>query len=167
MRSRGFTLIELLVVLVIIGTVVSLAAMALSDNRGEQMEQEARRLAAVLQLAADEAVLSAAPIGVRFYHNGYAFLRRQQEQWQAIEDDRQLRSRELPDPLKLQFIVNGDAGSGGSADEKEEQRPHAVLVSSGELEPGFELSLNHPELARYYRIVARPDGRFEFHAEDR
>jgi general secretion pathway protein H len=165
-RSRGFTLIELLVVLLIIGTVVSLATMALSDNRGEQMEQEARRLAAVLQLAADEAVLSSAPIGVRFYDNGYAFLRRQQEQWQPIEGDRQLRSRELPDPLRLQFMVNGDAGNDAFAGEDEAQRPHAVLVSSGELEPGFELSVNHPELARYYRIVARPDGRFEFHAED-
>ena len=168
MKSRGFTLIELLVVLVIIGIVVSFASMAIGDNRGEQLEQEARRLAALLQLASDESVLTAAPVGVRFYNDGYSFLRRQGDEWQSIEDDRQLRSRELPEPLYADLVVNGDAGKPASAglQAKKGEQPQAIFVSSGELEPGFEVSLAHPDLERSYRIVALPDGRFEFHAED-
>lgn len=165
MRSRGFTLIEVLVVLVIIGIIVSLATMAMRDNRGEQLEQEARRLSALMQLASEEAVLTSAPIGVRFFADGYVFLRRQQDQWTPINDDRQLREREIPEPLRLELSVLGQTAA-QAQDGKQPEQPQVIFVSSGELEPEFEVAVSHPDLEQRYRILAHPDGRFEFHAEE-
>ncbi|HEB98834.1 MAG TPA: type II secretion system protein GspH, partial [Thiotrichales bacterium] len=51
-KVRGFTLIELLVVIVIIGIVVGFATLSLGgDRRGDELEEESRRFAALLSLA--------------------------------------------------------------------------------------------------------------------
>jgi len=47
---RGFTLVELLVVLLLIALASGLAGLALRDGREDQLEREAQRLAALLEL---------------------------------------------------------------------------------------------------------------------
>lgn len=163
MRSRGFTLIELLVVMLIIGVIISLATLAMRDERSGELEREARRLTALLQLASDEAVLASAPVGVRFFGDGYTFMRLAEGEWRTLEDDRQLRPRELPAPLRLSLVLEDQPLERA---ERSGERPQIVLVSSGELEPAFEVSLSHPDLARHFLIVGRRDGRFEFQADE-
>jgi general secretion pathway protein H len=55
-RSRGYTLIEILTVLVIIGIVLALARVQYARSPAQTLEDEARRLALVLEFARDEAM---------------------------------------------------------------------------------------------------------------
>jgi len=54
--SRGYTLLEVLAVLVIVGIVVALAGVQYARSPAQTLEEEARRLALVLELARDEAM---------------------------------------------------------------------------------------------------------------
>lgn len=172
MRSRGFTLIELLVVLLIIGVITSLATIAFQDNRAEELEREARRLAALVELAGEEAALKSQVIGIRFASDGYGFYRFNAERkWVEIEDDRQLRSRTLPESVDLAFFTQGSPTQGSQAssvDKTEEDTvtPHAYFLPTGELEPGFEANLSHADLERYYRLTGRPDGLLNLDARE-
>lgn len=53
-RQRGFTLIELLVVLVLVAVASGLASLAIRDPNATALEQEAARLAALLESARAE-----------------------------------------------------------------------------------------------------------------
>src|SRR5438105_13156476 len=55
LRSRGFTLVELIVVIALIAIASGLASLALRDPTANQLEQEAARLAALLESARAEA----------------------------------------------------------------------------------------------------------------
>jgi general secretion pathway protein H len=54
-RARGFTLIELLVVVALVAIAAGVAAFALPDGRQRQLEQEAARLAVLLESARADA----------------------------------------------------------------------------------------------------------------
>ena len=56
--SRGYTLIEILAVLVIVGIVIALATVRYARSPAQTLEDEAQRLALVLELARDEALTS-------------------------------------------------------------------------------------------------------------
>ena len=88
-RSAGFTLLELMVVLVLIGIIISFAVLSLGgDKISELMEQETRRLATLLELAADEAVLRGEELAVNFTDDGYEFLLLQEDAgWQSSGED--------------------------------------------------------------------------------
>jgi general secretion pathway protein H len=59
---RGFTLVELLVVLVLIGIAVGVASLALRDPSAAKLEQEAARLAALLEAGRAEARALGLPV---------------------------------------------------------------------------------------------------------
>jgi general secretion pathway protein H len=158
-RSRGFTLIELLVVLVIVGILVSLAALTMSDNRAQEFEREARRLYTVIGLAVDEAALKAETLGIRFEDDGYHFARLDDERWVKVESDRFLRPHRLPDTMRLDVVLDGLAAS-GEAGEEQARDPQVIIMLSGEMIP-FEATLRHAELQRYYLIEGHLDGALE------
>jgi general secretion pathway protein H len=55
--SRGFTLIELLVVMVILGITLGLVSLNAMPGQKQALQQEAQRIALLLQLARDEAIV--------------------------------------------------------------------------------------------------------------
>lgn len=76
--SAGFTLLEMLVVLVIAGLLVALVTLAPSRNRRAELEEEAQRLASLLESAGDEAQVRSTVIAWQPVEGGYQFFERTQ-----------------------------------------------------------------------------------------
>lgn len=101
-RARGFTLIELLVVMVILGVTLGLVSLNAMPGQKQAVQQEAQRIALLLQLARDEAIVRNRQIAFEAGADGYRFLIRNDRQWdQAVQDDL-LRARDYKQgPLTL------------------------------------------------------------------
>jgi general secretion pathway protein H len=94
-RERGFTLIELLVVMVIIGITLGLVSLNAMPSQQQSLQQEAQRIALLLQLARDEAIVRNQQIAFEAGQQSYRFLVRNERQWDPILQDDMLREREF------------------------------------------------------------------------
>ena len=154
-KQVGFTLVELLVVLVIIGCLVSLALFSTGRNTERELQEEARRLATVMTLLADEAVLENREYGLLINSTGYQVLSFAEDCacWSVSTDQQGYR---LPEWVRLQLQLDGeplqlggsvDKEADGEEDEADEQsvQPQLLLLSSGELS-AFSLRLEVRDL---------------------
>lgn len=159
--SRAFTLIEILVVVSIIGIILSIAVISLSvlgDDR--ELREEARRFAALVQVAQDEAVMQGRDFGIEFMSNGFRFVEYDPflDTWGALIGDETLRMRNLPEGTELDLWIEGqhvllDDEPAAFDDPEEEDRPaeietyapHILVFSSGDMTP-FELHVLRNDL---------------------
>lgn len=155
-RPSGFTLLELMVVLVIVGVVLTFVTLSVGgDTRAEQLEREARRLAALLELASEEAVLRSEQLALRFGESDYEFLVLDGGRWLPLADDPQFRQRQLPSGLRLSLeLTDSPPPTLQTASDEEEAPPQVFLLSSGEMTP-FRVTLSADETPR--RIELRAD----------
>ena len=103
-RQHGFTLIELLVVVVIVAILFTYTTLAIRGNSPEELiQEEARRLTRLVQLASEEAILRGEEYGIEVFIDGYRFLRQSNGQWFAFEGDKILRERELPSDMEIEL----------------------------------------------------------------
>ena len=143
---RGFTLIELLVVLVLIAIITSLAVTRLSLSADPQLEREAQRLAAVLDMAMETAIIQSREFGLVLEQDGYAFVRLEDGEWQpyGAEGDRVFRPHQLPDGVRLEWEHEDRRPRGerrGDDGNRQSNAPALLLLSSGESSPA-ELQLH-------------------------
>ncbi|TFW18317.1 type II secretion system minor pseudopilin GspH [Duganella callida] len=94
--QRGFTLIELLVVMVILGITLGLVSLNAMPGQKQAMQQDAQRIALLLQLARDEAIVRNRQIAFEAGSDSYHFLvRNDNKQWETLTGDDMLREREF------------------------------------------------------------------------
>lgn len=156
-RRRGFTLIEILVVVIIIGIIASMAVLSVNVlGRDSQVEDEARRLWAVLRQTREEAELQGLNIGAYFAAEEYEFLRLDPltSRWISIADDRLYATRGLPEGLRYRLWLDGreivmkpqlperggeeEEPDESETDEEEKDLPQALRIDRTEPPPPQE-----------------------------
>ncbi|WP_019142121.1 GspH/FimT family pseudopilin [Noviherbaspirillum massiliense] len=93
--ARGFTLLELLVVLVIAGIMLGVVSFNAMPDARQALQNEAQRIALLLQLARDEAIVRNRPIAFEADGTTYRFLVRNGDTWQTLGGDDLLHEREF------------------------------------------------------------------------
>lgn len=153
--AHGFTLIELMVVLLIIGLTVGFVTLSINTGgAARQTEEEARRLAALIELARQEAVLRSQELAIEFRRDGYRFLRLAEQKWLPLGDDELLRQRALPSGIELALDLEGDDVTLSTTPEQE--TPHVFLLSSGESSP-FIVTLTTADRTTVWRVTGQED----------
>ena len=149
-RHNGFTLLELLVVLVIIGILLTMASLSVGGGSEQrQLREEAKRITALLGLAADEAILKNQELLLAIEPEGYAFLTQDEKgKWIPIDSTGSLRPRELPEGVSLSVAVEEPLTTAKKAADGEEEPGQIWILSSGEMTP-FTLTLHIKDGADY------------------
>lgn len=152
--DRGFTLLEVLMVVLLVGIISSVVVMSVNTSGPERaLPEESQRLAALLEQAANEAVMQNQEYGLRVTGQGYVFLclDEAKQRWTGCADDI-FRERELPDGLELRILRPGsikelpamaaarEREAGTAARQRQEEEggegmrltPDLFLLSSGE-----------------------------------
>lgn len=178
MRSAaGFTLVEILVVIFIVMTVLSIGMLSfgiIGDD--QQLETEAKRFAALTEVAQDEAFMQGREFGIEFMTSGYRFVEFDglSGLWSEVPGDDTLRLRPLPDGSEFELYLEGkrilldndpapfedpEKTSGAGSDFT--YTPHLLIYSSGDATP-YELHFVRRQDDR--RLVLRGDalGQAEF-----
>lgn len=179
-RAAGFTLLEMVVVILITGILVTFAMLSIGNRPMEdKLENEAKRLQAIIQLAAEESEARGVEIGLRFSRGGFRLLAiDENRRWDDYERQGALRRREVAEPLQMRLRVEGRPVELKAEDPKEVQakpkedgelrptdkaktiEPQILLLSSGEMTP-FSLELIAPGLAYGYRLEGDLFGRLK------
>lgn len=152
-REGGFTLIELLVVIVILGSLVGLAVLSIgSTSSSRDIRDEAQRLANLIGLLADEAVLDSREYGLLVNRESYRVLR-YDEAKQRWLDAGDTQAHQPPDFIRMELELDGspleliapttreDDRAGLSQEGDRERRraprlqPQLLILSSGEMSP--------------------------------
>jgi general secretion pathway protein H len=152
-REGGFTLIELLVVIVILGSLVGLAVLSMgSSSSSREVRDEAQRLATLISLMADEAVLDSREYGLLISRDGYRVMHYDEAdaRWRDAGDGKAHQAPEWMrleleldgSPLKLVAPVKREDDPIGLSDDGDRERrraprvqPQLLILSSGELSP--------------------------------
>jgi general secretion pathway protein H len=96
LSQRGFTLLELLVVLVIVGIMLGFVTLNAMPSGRQALQNEAQRIALLLQLARDEAIVRNRPVAFEVDQYRYRFwILDENNVWQTIDKDDMLREREF------------------------------------------------------------------------
>lgn len=170
-HASGFTLLEVLVVVVIIGIITTMAVVSTRVLGGDhEMDQEAKRMVAVLSQAREDAMLEGRDVGLRIDAHGYDFMRYdgRVEQWDLAGDDPLLRERTLPDGLEASLILESRSvrlPARTVPTERERPLPQVVLMASGDLVP-FEVRLERAGTREIRAVVGSADGKLEILAND-
>jgi len=146
-------------VLVIVGIILTFMTLSTGgDKRAAEMEREARRLVALLQMASDEAVSRSEQLAMRVGERDYEFMILENNQWLPLADDRPLRPRQMPADIELRLELQDNPPPALTAEQ--EDQPQVFLLSSGEMTP-FVLTFSSPKSEQRYHIKATLLGRLE------
>lgn len=180
-RERGFTLVEILVVVVIIAIIVTTALLSI-DVIGDDRElgTERKRLASLIELAQDEAMMQGREFGLELMTSTYRFVEFDPltSQWSEILGDEIFRLRQLPEGMEFelyvedkQILLDNDPQEIEQAEDAdmsisvETYAPHLFVFSSGESTP-YEIRLRRPLNDQQLSMRGDILGDIEFVVED-
>jgi general secretion pathway protein H len=137
LTNGGLTLMEILVVLVIVAIVAGFAVLSTTALGSDPpQEKAARRIAALVELVSENAVMESKQFGIRIERHGYQFLRYDGANWKPVTDDPTLRKRKVDDSVTLRLHLEGR--------EVKLPRPATALPTAGTLPTAASTSLPAP-----------------------
>jgi len=162
-RAAGFTLLELLVVIFIVGIIAAMATLSVGTaTRDQGLQREIERVADLVRLASEEAVMQNREFGLTIYRREYEFSRfdATEREWIPLGNDSgPLASRSFPPDTEVELEIDGrrvalDAeiperkprpeqdGVRSAADRlanltgtDDNSRPQILILSSGDVTP--------------------------------
>lgn len=158
-KQYGFTLIEILVVVIIVATISGIALMSMGligDDR--ELDTERKRLATLIEVAQDEAMMQGREFGLELMTSTYRFVEFDpfSSRWSEILGDDLFRLRKLPDGMEFELYVEDkrillennpkefeDPDEAGMSLTVETYAPHVFVFSSGE-STSYEIRLMRP-----------------------
>lgn len=145
----GFSLVEILVVLILLGIIVTSATLAMPGRAEHDALTEARRLAALVEFAAEESYWTGAPLAFQISTTGYRFLRLGDDhRWMEFGPGSTLRARRLPMELGFgAFVLESRVL---------EKRDETMPLVRGRM-PAFNLELIASESS--LKIEGQPNGK--------
>lgn len=131
--SKGFTLLEVMVVMILVGIMTGFALLSIGGGARDRLAEEARRLAALVELHQQEAILNGETRGIRFDRASYALLSLDdQGRWRPPVAATTLVRRQLPEGLTLGLWIEGRPVTPDSENEPPNEQPQVLLLASGE-----------------------------------
>jgi general secretion pathway protein H len=172
-RPTGFTLIEILVVIVILGVVIAVATVSVGVlGRDREVEDQARRLWAVMTQGREEAELQGRDLGLFLDDTSYEFMTFDPKRsgWAVVEDDDLLARRELPEGVQMRLWLESrevvlKQTRAPTEDELKKRAPQIVMLASGEVMP-YRLEIAREGTDTSWRVQSQPDNTIVVEAAD-
>ena len=164
---RGFTLLEVMIVMLLVGIMTGFALLSVGGGPRERLAEEGKRLAALVELHQQEAILRGEPRGIRFTRAGYAILSlNEQGEWRPPAAATTLLQRELPEDIALGLWIDDRPAELAAAG----QLPQVLLLAGGEATEFvavFGFSDDQGPDAPLYRVAGDALGRLTAGAVER
>lgn len=130
-RAHGFTLIEIMLVIVILGVVSSLAVIRAPGGK-RQLETEAARFAAAIDLMSEQAIVRGIPHAVDVGPAQYRLRELRRGEWKPTSFAGLAPAYKLPPSMRLELVSDAVAGNAAN---------RIVLLPSGEVNAdGFSMT---------------------------
>ncbi len=187
-RASGFTLIEILVVMVIIGVLAGVVTIATGVlGRDTEVEDQAKRLWAVLTQVREESELLGRNLGVIVDPTSYRFVQFDAKNWawKPLVDDELLAPRQLPPGLSITLVLDGrevvlkrfEEQDGEQKKENEAAQeelvdfqrslkdaalaPQIMLLASGDVN-SFDLRIEREGVDYRWHVHSKPDNSLDY-----
>ena len=147
--------------LVIFSVMITMVTISMGDPQAKRMKQNSERIAALIQLAKEQAIFNSQDYALSVWDTGYAFYTLADAGWVPVENDRIFRSRSLPDGIEFNLYLEGIKVNLKNEDP---DSPQVFITSDGEISP-FKLEITD----RYdllYEITFNETGSFEISLAD-
>lgn len=149
----GFTLLELLVVLVVMGVMLGMVSISAIPDKKQALSGDAQRVALLLQLAREEAIVRNRPVAFELDSDQFRFyVRGDNGSWQPLNDNDLFRERSFK---KSPLVITMQPGAAHST------LPLKIIFGREPVDKPFVLTLTYEDVA----VSIHADGLGHFSVE--